>query len=138
MVMQPNKDKLKKQAEEHINATSENIRDEDIERVINEEENINKKLKDNSHLERFFTDIQLFLGLVRDYYKGDYRQVPYKTIAAIVAGLLYIANPIDIIPDFIPLIGYIDDAVVIGFCLKLVESDLEKYRAWKDAQAKHV
>lgn len=62
MVMQPNKDKLKKQAEEHINATSENIRDEDIERVINEEENINKKLKDNCIWNGFLRTFSCFWG----------------------------------------------------------------------------
>jgi uncharacterized membrane protein YkvA (DUF1232 family) len=44
-----------------------------------------------------------------------------------VFALLYILNPIDIIPDVIPIFGYLDDVMVFGFCLDFVEADLEKY-----------
>ena len=74
------------------------------------------------------------MSLVKDYYKGNYRNIPYKTISAAVVGLLYVINPIDIIPDFIPFIGHIDDVLVLRFCLKLVEKDLAKYKSWKDKQ----
>ncbi len=32
--------------------------------------------------------------------------------------LVYLASPIDLIPDFIPVIGYADDAVVVVFALR--------------------
>lgn len=32
--------------------------------------------------------------------------------------LAYLASPIDLIPDFIPVIGYADDAVVVVFALR--------------------
>ena len=76
----------------------------------------------------------LFMSLIKDYYKGNYRDIPYKTISAGVVGLLYTLNPIDIIPDFIPFIGHIDDALVLTFCLKLIEKDLQKYQTWKQSQ----
>ena len=102
--------------------------------LLNEAENLQKKLKDNPDLSRFLKDVTLLLGLIKDYYVGNYRVVPYKTIVAAVFGLLYVVNPIDFIPDFIPLIGYIDDAVVIAFCLRLAERDLKKYERWKNSQ----
>jgi len=106
----------------------------DMEFIIKEEEKIKEKLKDSIHLERFTTDISLFISLIKDYYQGNYRKIPYKSISSIVIGLVYILNPIDIIPDFIPLIGYVDDALVIAFCLKMVEKDLLEYQAWKEQQ----
>lgn len=125
-------DKLKATKEEIENgARDEKLLAADLEHIIAEEEKLKEKLKDSSHLERFTTDITLFVSLVKDYYKGNYRDIPYKTISAVVLGLLYILNPIDIIPDFIPVIGYIDDALIIAFCLKMVEKDLQKYQAWK-------
>ena len=109
----------------------EDILDTDLEYLINEEEKLQEKLKDSSHLERFAKDLMLFMSLIKDYYQGNYRDIPYKTISAGVVGLLYTLNPIDIIPDFIPFIGHIDDALVLTFCLKLVEKDLQKYQIWK-------
>ena len=110
------------------------ILDADLEYLINEEEKLQEKLKDSSHLERFTKDLMLFMSLLKDYYKGNYRDIPYKTISAGVVGLLYTLNPIDIIPDFIPFIGHIDDALVLTFCLKLIEKDLQKYQTWKQSQ----
>ena len=56
-------------------------------------------------------------------------------IAAIVAALLYVLSPIDLIPDFIPIIGYVDDALVVSACLAMVKQDLHAYRNWKMEQA---
>ena len=113
----------------------EDILDTDLEYLINGEEKLQEKLKDSSHLERFAKDLMLFMSLIKDYYKGNYRDIPYKTISAGVVGLLYTLNPIDIIPDFIPFIGHIDDALVLTFCLKLIEKDLQKYQTWKKSQS---
>ena len=113
----------------------EDILDADLEYLIHEEDKLQEKIKDSSHLERFAKDLMLFMSLLKDYYKGNYRKVPYKTISAGVVGLLYTLNPIDIIPDFIPFIGHIDDALVLGFCLKLIEKDLKKYQIWKNSQS---
>ena len=112
----------------------DDILDADLEYLIHEEEKLQEKLKDSSHLERFAKDLMLFMSLIKDYYKGNYRDIPYKTISAGVVGLLHTLNPIDIIPDFIPFIGHIDDALVLTFCLKLIEKDLQKYQTWKQSQ----
>ncbi|WP_201550656.1 YkvA family protein [Psychrobacter fjordensis] len=113
----------------------EDILDADLKYLIHEEDKLQEKIKDSSHLERFAKDLMLFMSLLKDYYKGNYRKVPYKTISAGVVGLIYTLNPIDIIPDFIPFIGHIDDALVLGFCLKLIEKDLKKYQIWKNSQS---
>jgi uncharacterized membrane protein YkvA (DUF1232 family) len=45
-------------------------------------------------------------------------QVPRKAkIAVIIAGL-WVASPIDLIPEFIPVIGPLDDLVVVALCLR--------------------
>jgi uncharacterized membrane protein YkvA (DUF1232 family) len=46
----------------------------------------------------------------------DYRTPFYAKIPAI-AGLLYLISPIDFIPDFIPVIGYLDDIIIVPFLL---------------------
>ncbi len=118
------------------NTQDEGRRNQDkIKYLLNEEDKLQKKLKDSNDLSRFLKDVTLLLGLIKDYYLGNYRVVPYTTIAAVVVGLLYVINPIDFIPDFIPVIGYIDDAIMIALCLRMAERDLKRYARWKDSQA---
>ena len=102
--------------------------------ILGKEDKINDQLENGRGLERYAKDLLLLMSLVKDYYQGNYRNIPYKTISAAVVGLLYVINPIDLIPDFIPFIGQIDDALVLKFCLKLMEKDLLKYKTWKDQQ----
>ena len=106
-----------------------------IKLILGKEDKIKDQLEKDRGLERYTSDLLLLMSLVKDYYQGNYRNIPYKTISAGVVGLLYLINPIDIIPDFIPFIGQIDDILVLKFCLKLMEKDLLKYKTWKDKQA---
>lgn len=47
--------------------------------------------------------------------------------ALIGAGLLYFIMPFDVINDFIPGLGYLDDGVAIAYVFSLVNKELEKY-----------
>lgn len=108
---------------------------DNIKLILSKEDSIKNQVDKDRGLERYAKDLMLLMSLVKDYYQGNYRNIPYKTISAAVVGLLYVLNPIDIIPDFIPFIGQVDDALVIGFCLKLMEKDLSKYKTWKNEQS---
>ena len=96
---------------------------------------IEEKFKGNGRLGRFVADLKLLFSIIQDYVKGEYRELPFWSIAAIVAALLYVLNPVDLIPDFIPVVGYVDNALVIAACLAMVEQDLRNYKDWKMAQA---
>lgn len=89
-------------------------------------------------LRRTWEDIKLLVGMLRDYVSGRYRRVSFKTITTVAAAVLYLAMPIDAIPDFIPGLGYADDAAVIALCLKLVRHDLDAYRQWKEHNTQAV
>ncbi|PID37774.1 MAG: hypothetical protein CR966_00550 [Pseudomonadales bacterium] len=133
---------INQQANDYVNESlkegGKGIDQEDIKKVIDNEDKVHSKINEKSPLDRFLTDIKLFFGLLKDYYHGNYRSLPYKTIASIVTALLYIINPIDIIPDALPFLGQIDDALVLGLCLKLVESDLQNYQDWKYKRTQNV
>ena len=50
--------------------------------------------------------------------KGD-TWTPRNTILAILA-VLYIVSPIDIIPDWLPIVGWLDDIGILGVILCLI------------------
>ena len=117
------------QAEEELRKGAKKVTEADLQKVMDKRGEVEKKIK--GPLVRFVMDIKLFFSLIQDYMSGKYRDIPWWTISAIVAALLYVISPIDLIPDFIPLVGLVDDALVVGACLALVEQDLHAYRKWK-------
>jgi uncharacterized membrane protein YkvA (DUF1232 family) len=125
---------LNKPDEEFIKEGAEKVTPKDIQTVAERSEEINKKFSARGPLRRFIEDGKVLTALVRDWRTGKYRQALYGTIAAVVFGLIYVFNPLDIVPDVLPFIGVVDDATVIGALLLLVERDLKKYRSWKEDQ----
>ena len=83
-------------------------------------------------LTRLFQDLRLLIPLIKDYWKGTYRDVSVKSIVIFVVALAYIISPIDLIPDYIIGLGQIDDAVILGLSLYFLEKDLRKYKEWKN------
>ena len=77
------------------------------------------------------SEIPVWISLVRSYMKGEYREIPIGSLVAIVAAMIYVVSPIDLIPDSIPVAGYLDDTAVVIACLKLVETDVVEYKEWK-------
>lgn len=115
--------------------TPENQHDAAISKVAAAENDIDKKMASNKAFRALLEQGRLLLSLVMDYVRGRYREVPYWTIGAAALALIYVLSPIDVIPDVIPIIGYLDDATVLAFCLKLVDTELGKYKEWKAKQA---
>ena len=69
--------------------------------------------------------------MVRATVTGRYRRLPRRTLVAAVAGLLYLLNPFDLIPDFVPVIGLVDDVAVLAWVIGRVRKDLDEYLAWE-------
>lgn len=124
----------KKLAEAALRKGAQKVRPSDMENVIKETGKIEERFR-TGPLSQFVDDLKLLLGIVGDYWNGNYREIPFWSIAAIVAALLYVLNPMDLIPDFIPVFGYVDDAAVIAACLVMVRQDLQSYAQWKASTA---
>jgi uncharacterized membrane protein YkvA (DUF1232 family) len=116
---------------EFVKGGAKKITDEDVEKVVNKAEDIKKRFDSKGPLGRFIEDAQLLISIVKDYWTGKYRRIPFMAVAAIVFSLLYVLNPMDLMPDFLPVIGELDDAAVVTICLLLVEHELHTYRTWK-------
>jgi uncharacterized membrane protein YkvA (DUF1232 family) len=123
-------------AVEFVEEEGEKVTPQDIEKVVQKSEEIKKSFRRSGPLGRFVEDGHLLVSMVKDYWSRAYRQVPYATIGAGVVTLLYVLNPFDIMPDFLPVIGQVDDAAVIAACLFLIENDLYRYSRWKQDHEK--
>ncbi len=74
--------------------------------------------------------------MMRAWLAGDYKNISKRTIIAAVAALIYFVNPLDIIPDFIPIIGQLDDILVLGYLIKYLNKEIERFMAWEEERNK--
>jgi uncharacterized membrane protein YkvA (DUF1232 family) len=82
-------------------------------------------------LARLLQNFRLLVPLIKDYWKGNYRDVSIKSIVIFAGALAYIISPIDLIPDYLIGLGQIDDAAILGVSLFFLEKELKKYKEWK-------
>ncbi|MEA1996783.1 MAG: YkvA family protein [Gemmatimonadota bacterium] len=130
----PIKDRFKDINEGFIRRGAEKINEKDLEKVLDRAEEIKDKIKNSGALKKFIEDVRILIDMLRDYWSGEYRKVPFWVIAAVAFALLYVLTPLDLIPDFIPVIGLTDDALVVGLCLMMIEKELEEYKKWRIAR----
>ena len=104
-----------------FNKNRKNFSKEDFDRVMDNFDELDSKFKTKSKLKEFYNDFKMLFSMMKDYMSGDYTEVPWYIIGAIGSALLYVLSPIDLIPDFIPVIGYLDDAAVVALCLKFIK-----------------
>lgn len=73
----------------------------------------------------------LNLGKLLKYYAtGQYRDIEIKNLVIILAGFIYFLSPIDLVPDFLPILGFADDIALITFIYSSLKEELEKFELW--------
>lgn len=105
---------------------------EDDEKVEKFLQRLEKKLKVIPKAGDTLAMVPIMASLVRMYIKKEYTDIPLGTIVAIISALMYVVSPFDIVPDTLPGgLGHIDDAAIVGACIKLIGSDIEEYQEWR-------
>jgi uncharacterized membrane protein YkvA (DUF1232 family) len=91
------------------------------------------KAKENNRgpLSDIWQNLTALLRLLQAYNRHEYTDIPWGSIVMVVVAIIYFVSPIDLIPDFIPVAGYVDDAAVIAFVLRQVRGDLDKFTTWE-------
>lgn len=77
------------------------------------------------------TQVEVVFRMVKAHYSGNYKGLSNRTLALLVLGLFYFVLPIDFIPDFIPVVGYIDDLTVLVTIFNSLSKDVEKFLEWE-------
>lgn len=107
-----------------VERLAQNIRPEQEQQILGSTE---KKLRQKGILRAGATllwNVRLLYRMVKDNtYKLD-----LSTKALILGALVYFILPTDATPDFIPMIGYIDDSLVITWVVKRLSNEIDRYR----------
>ena len=89
---------------------------------------------DSDESRGFFNQLKLMVRMVRAHINGSYPAFAPLTLIMFVFALLYFITPIDMIPDFVPVLGFTDDIAVALMIMKRFSSDIEKYRQWEQSE----
>jgi uncharacterized membrane protein YkvA (DUF1232 family) len=69
--------------------------------------------------------------LIKAYANGSYRAISWKTMLSIVAAVIYFVNPIDLLPDVLPVIGLTDDVGILVWVYNSVSTEIDKFLTWE-------
>jgi len=78
--------------------------------------------KDNS----WYEDFMLLFKMIT---ASDYT-ISNKTKLVIAGTLAYVVLPIDVIPDFIPVVGWLDDAFVLGLAMTTLSEEIKNFKKY--------
>lgn len=102
-------------------------------KVMDDAINKSNRIKgDKSFITEMRENISLFFSMLADFFSGKYRKIPLKTGIKLLGALLYFVFIIDLIPDFLAVVGFTDDAAVLAWVINSIGGDIDKYKAWKE------
>ena len=93
-----------------------------------------KAQKNKAALQKVWDDLLTLTRLLRAWARREYTAVPWRTLIAVVAVLIYFLNPFDLIPDFLPTLGLVDDATLVALVVASISEDLARFREWEAEQ----
>ena len=92
------------------------------------------------------TKCKALIALVHDYYTKEYTDISLASVLLAIGGIVYVVTPMDVLPDAIPGVGLMDDAMVVGIVFTAIDTEISKYMEWRrdnkskaqDAEYKNV
>jgi uncharacterized membrane protein YkvA (DUF1232 family) len=82
-------------------------------------------------LRRVRSDAAAVVRMAREALGGRYRRAPKRALAAALAALVYLVNPLDLLPDVLPLLGWLDDAAMLAWVARQIRHDIDVFLAWE-------
>lgn len=102
----------------------------DSEGIKNLMDKLDDKMQSIPQVGPVWDNLKSMLSMLGAYARGEYRDVPVRTLAAIIGTLLYVLNPIDVVLDVIPVVGIADDIAIIVIAYNIAKPDVERYNKW--------
>lgn len=120
-------------AEEEISKRTKGMSREDIGATVGQEKRAERMAK-KGFLSQYWQDIKTSFALLKDWYMGNYTKIPFRMVVSIAGAMLYLVSPLDVVPDWVPFGGLLDDALVLAAIFALSRSDLDAYTIWAGRQ----
>ena len=120
-------------AEEEINKRAKGMSREDIGDTVSQEKKAERMAK-KSFLSQYWQDIKMSFALLKDWYMGNYTKIPFRMVASIAGAMLYLVSPLDVVPDWVPFGGLLDDVLVLAAIFALSRRDLDEYMDWTESK----
>jgi uncharacterized membrane protein YkvA (DUF1232 family) len=111
---------------------------EETERLLERAASKAERVKNVERVRGFWSDLTALFRLVRARIRGEYTELPWRAMTSALAAIIYFFSPIDVVPDFIPFLGYVYDAAVLAFVLRMIAGDIARFRDWEDARDEAV
>ena len=73
----------------------------------------------------------MLIEMIKAAISGEY-PLPAWAIAAIIGAIIYVVSPIDAVPDFIPVAGWLDDGAVVAAAVKDLEEVIKAFIKYKN------
>ena len=99
---------------------------------------LDEAMKKANNKERFkgplgdlWRNLQTLFRLLKAYFNKQYTDIAWGSIVVVVGAIIYFVSPIDLMPDWFPVSGLIDDAAVLMFVIAQIRADLELFSHWE-------
>ena len=79
----------------------------------------------------FIGKIPVIIRMMKSASKKNVYKPHFKDVIVPALVLVYLISPIDLIPDWIPGIGILDDLALLTFAIPLLVKEAEKFIAWE-------
>lgn len=94
-----------------------------------EEEKVHKP--EGFSLGSFFRRIFLIIPFFVDTLRGRYTGISFSKLILFLLAFLYLLSPFDLLPDFIPFSGILDDLLLLFFFLQKLLREVGIYEEWR-------
>jgi uncharacterized membrane protein YkvA (DUF1232 family) len=91
---------------------------------------LDKAEKKSKFLGEIASEFKMIINMVRDTYNGRFK-LNNSELAVFIGAILYVLSPLDAIPDFIPVLGQMDDAAIVSLVLKKGSEAIKRYKEFQ-------
>jgi len=107
-----------------------------LENLVEKEDELKNKILEAAKINaafmvKFGPKIILIFQMLKDYLGEEYKEITESTVNSSAFAVMYFLNPFDLIPDFLPIIGYLDDILILNIVWENIQKELIRYAAWK-------